>query len=89
MGGCWANTMPIDINITLKDAIRSLGLSLDFTPKDVSAKSLNAAGAMALLYYFFKTDIIKLVGWWFSDDMFQYLHMQADPLMRNFIKLMV
>jgi hypothetical protein len=30
------------------------------------------------------TDIIKLLGRWRSDEMLRYLHVQAEPVMRNF-----
>ena len=48
-GGCWVNTTPTDISRKLKDAVRFLGPSLGFIPKDVSEQSLHVAGAMALL----------------------------------------
>ena len=44
---------------------------------------------MALLYSVVETDIIKLVGLWRSNEMLQYLHVQADPLMINFAKCKV
>ena len=34
-------------------------------------------------------DIISLIGRWRSDKMMRYLHVQAEPIMRNFSKLMI
>lgn len=35
------------------------------------------------------TDAIHLLGRWCSDDMLKYLHMQAEPAMRDFAKKMI
>ena len=43
---------------------------------------------MALLCSGFNKDIISLIGHWRSDEMMRYLHVQAEPIMRNFSKLM-
>ena len=79
-GGCWFNITPKDISRTLKDAIRFLGPSLVFTPKYVSAQSLRAVGAMAILCSGFDTNIINLVGLWRSYEMIRYLYVQEKPL---------
>ena len=34
-------------------------------------------------------DIIILIGRWRSDKVMRHLHMQAEPIMRNFSKLMI
>jgi hypothetical protein len=34
------------------------------------------------------TDLIQLLGRWRSDVMLRYLHLQAQPVMRNFARLM-
>jgi hypothetical protein len=44
---------------------------------------------MALLCAQVDTDLIQLLGRWRSDVMLCYLHVQAQPLMRNFFRLMV
>ena len=59
------------------------GTHLGFTYKDVSAQSLPAAGAMELLCSGVENDIISLIGRWRSDKMMRYLHVQAEPIMRN------
>ena len=44
---------------------------------------------MALLCSGVDHDIISLIGRWRSDEMMRYLHVQAEPIMRNFSKLMI
>ena len=59
----------------LKATVKLLaGSHLGFTHKDVSARSLRAAGPMALFFSGVDTDIISLIGRWRSDEMLQYLH---------------
>ena len=65
------------------------GTHLGFTHKDVSARSLRAAGAMALLCSGVDNDIIILIGRWRNDKILRYLHVQAEPIMRNFSKFMI
>jgi hypothetical protein len=48
-----------------------------------------AVGAMAIICAKVDTDVIQLLGRWCSDVMLRYLHIQAQPLMRNFANLMV
>jgi hypothetical protein len=62
---------------------------LGFLPADISARSLRAAGAMALLCANVDTDIIRLIGRWRSDEMLRYLHVQAEPIMRHFASKMI
>ena len=73
----------------LKGGVSLSGENLGFLPKDVSARSLRAAGAMALLCSGIDTNIIWLIGRWRSDEMLRYLHSQAEPLVRGFSKRMV
>ena len=65
------------------------GTHLGFTHKDVSARSLQAAGDMALLCSGVDTDIISLNGRWRSNEMMRYLHVQSGPIMRNYSKLII
>ena len=46
-----------------------MGPQVGFTPEDVSAQSMQAGGAMALLMARVDTDTIRLVGRWRSDVM--------------------
>ena len=65
------------------------GTHLGFTHQDISARFLLAAGAMALLCYGVYNDIISLIGLWRSNEMLRYLHVQTEPIMRNFSKIMI
>ena len=49
----------------------------------ISARSLRAGGAMALMCGNIDFDIIKLLGRWHSDAMLRYLHVQAQPVIRQ------
>ena len=77
------------IKKVLKGAVSLSGENLVFLPTDVSARSLWASSAMALLCSSINTDIIRLISWWRSDEMLRYLHLQAETLMRGFSKRMV
>ena len=78
------------ITVHLKAMVKLLiGTHLGFTHKYVSAWSPRAAGAMALLCSGVDTDIINLIVCWRSDKMLRYLHVQAEPIMRNYSKLMI
>jgi len=81
---------PAHITTTLKQAVTFLGSSaLGFLPADVSARSLRAAGANALLCGGVDTDVIRLLGRWRSDEMLKYLHTSAEPLMRDYARQML
>ena len=88
--GHWLNVTPPKITAHLKTTVKLFaGTPLGFTHHDVSARSLRAAGAMALICSGVDDVIISLIGRWRSDKMMRYLHMQAEPIMRNFSKLMI
>jgi hypothetical protein len=79
-----------DLTTTLRLSVSALGAAnLGFLESDVSACSLRASGAMALLCAHVDTDSIRLLGRWRSDEMLRYLHVQAQPLMQNFSRLML
>ena len=65
------------------------GTHLGFTHKDVSAWSLQASVAMTILCSGVDTDIISIIGRWRSDKILRYLHVQAEPIIRNYSKLMI
>jgi hypothetical protein len=73
----------------LRTACLVLGSSLGILPSDISARSLRAGGAMALFCAKIDTDTIRLLGRWRSDEMMRYLHLQAQPIMRDFARLML
>ncbi len=85
----WFRITPAQITTALRSAVATFDPNaLGFNPTDVSARSLRAAGAMALLCAHVDTDIIRLVGRWRSDEMLCYLHVQApEPVMCDCSKL--
>ncbi len=66
-----------------------MGPQVGFAPKDITARSLRAGGAMALLCADVDPDIIRLLGRWKSDTMFRYLFVQARPLVNRLAHRMV
>jgi hypothetical protein len=80
---------PKDITHLLRLAVSVLGPQYGFLPKNISARSLRASGAMALLCANVDTDRIHLIGRWRSDEMLRYLHVQAEPIMRHFSSRML
>lgn len=80
---------PADITDVLKLATTALGTAFGFTRADISARSLRASGAMALLNGGVDSMIVRLIGRWRSDEMLRYLHVQAEPLMRGHSALML
>jgi hypothetical protein len=80
---------PSHITAALRASAALLGPSLGFLPSDINARSLRAAGAMALLCARVDSDIIRLLGRWRSDQMLRYLHVQAEPIMRHFARRMM
>jgi hypothetical protein len=58
-----------DITSTLRSSITALGPALGFVPTNVSAGSLCAAGAMALLCANIDPNTIQMLGHWRSDEM--------------------
>ena len=80
---------PARITKTLRDVVKHLGSDLGFLPTEVSARSLRAAGAMALLVAKVDTNVIQILGRWRSDEMFRYLHLTAEPIMKHFAAKML
>jgi hypothetical protein len=76
------------ITAMLRLSATALYLELGIDPLRISARSLRAGGAMALLCARIDPDIIRLVGRWRSDEMLRYLHLQAYPLMHTFARRM-
>ena len=72
--GEWQWVQPRNITLILRNAVAVLGPSVNFNRGDISARSLRAAGAMALICTNVDHDRIKLVDRWRSDAMLRYLH---------------
>ena len=75
--------MATNITVALRASAALIGSSLGFLPSDVSARSLRAGGAMALLCAHVDTDRIPLIDRWQSDKILWYLHLQAQPVMQD------
>jgi hypothetical protein len=56
---------------------------------DVSVRSTRSGGAMALLCAGVDSDRIRLIGRWRSDEMYRYLHVQAQPVMTGLAAAML
>jgi hypothetical protein len=78
-----------DITSALRLSVQAIGLPLGLLPSDISARSMRAGGAMALLCARVDQNIIQLLGRWRSDEMMRYLHLQAQPIMKDFSRLML
>ena len=86
----WQKVSPSDITAALRvDAVVILGPALGFLPTDILARSLRASGAMVLLCAQVDSDVIRLLGQWRSDEMLRYVHIQAEPVMRDFASRML
>ena len=44
---------------------------------------------MALLVAKVDPNVIQMLGRWRSDEMFRYLHLSAEPIMRDFARRML
>jgi hypothetical protein len=84
-----AQVTPSVLTATVRDSVQYLDPDLGFLPPKVSARSLWAVGATALLLAQVDPDVIRLIGRWQSDEMLCYLHVQAYPLMHNYSHLML
>jgi hypothetical protein len=88
-GGRWSSISAANITDSLRLAVALHGPSVGFLPTDISASALRAGGAMALLCAQVDTNLIRLLGRWRSDTMLRYLHLQAQPVMRDFSRIML
>jgi len=81
-GRSWFVVTSTMITALLREAVAACpGCGL--TTTDISARSLRASGAMAMLCDGLSTDHIKLFGRWRSDELLTYLHVQAEPVYRE------
>jgi hypothetical protein len=77
-----------DVTDTLRNAAAVLQSTTGLQPGDISARSLRAGGAMALLCGNVDHNLIQMLGRWHSDAMMRYLHLQAQPVMKKFATAM-
>ena len=79
----------LSITAILRSAV-ALSPGLGFAATDVSARSTRSGGAMmALLCAGIYGDRIRLIGRWRSDEMYRYLHVQAQPVMNGIAAAML
>ncbi len=84
----WSYILPSDLTSRLRAAL-ALHPDPAYTPADVSIRSTRSGGAMALLCAGVDSDRIRLLGRWRSDEMYRYLHVQAQPVMTGLAAAML
>lgn len=79
----------IHITTLLRSACLSTHNFSGFHPSSITARSLRASGATALLNRAVDPNTIQLLGRWRSDSMLRYLHVQAHSVMQHFSSIML
>jgi hypothetical protein len=77
-----------DVTDVLHNAMRLNFHRTGIEASEVSARSLWAGGAMALLHGWVDLNCILMMGHWTSDAMMRYLHVQAQPILDNYANCM-
>jgi hypothetical protein len=70
-----------DITEDLSHAMRINIHRTGIEPLEISARTLRAGGAMALLHGEVDLNNIQIMGRWHSDAMMRYLHVQAQSIL--------
>jgi len=78
--GTWRTVTNTLVTEALRRATCLIGHQYGITPSEISARSLRASGAMAMLCAHIDPMRTKLLGRWNSDSMLDYLTMQAYPM---------
>jgi hypothetical protein len=73
-----------DVTAVLRTAMMLNHHRTGIAADEVSARSLRAGGAMALLCGRIDFDHIRMLGRWHSDAMMRYLHMQAQAVVGGY-----
>ena len=81
-------TPPMMTNL-LRQAAARVGADYGVKPVDISARSLRASGAMAMLCAGIDSTKTRLMGRWNSDSMMDYLHIQSPSLVKDFSRKML
>lgn len=87
--GHWFRVTPTMVTRLLREATAQVGPSCGILPNEISARSLRASGAMALLCSNVDPVRIRMLGRWRSDEMIKYLHIQAQPLVQDLSQRML
>ena len=66
-----------------RSVVQTAGPLIGFSKADISARSLQADGAMAILMARVDPDTIRLVRSWQSDTMLRYLHTTAKSFTKG------
>ncbi|KAI2500158.1 hypothetical protein MHU86_14302 [Fragilaria crotonensis] len=77
-GDVWRFVLAAHITTLIRHAVSFLP---DLVAADFSARCTRAGGAMALLCAGIGSDRLRLIGRWRSDEVYRYLHVQAQPIM--------
>jgi len=93
LASCYRNNRLVtikakDVTDQLQSAVTTNVQATGLAPTEISARSLRAGGAMALLCGDVDHNLIQLLGHWHSDAMMRCLHLQAQPIMKTFAKAM-
>ena len=85
----WAAVTPKDLTAYLRAAAVATRHVDHARSHEVSARSLRASGAMALLCAGVDPTLIQLFGRWRSTEMLRYLHVQSVPVTNAFSPAML
>ena len=88
-GNKWSTICSAEITAALRSATTIIVTQVGFTPDDVSARSMQAGGDMALLMARVDTYTIRLVGRWRSNAMIRYLHTTVQTFTEGLAARMV
>ena len=88
-GDNWYLVTPPMLTNLLRQAAARVGGEFGIRPEDISARSLRASGAMAMLCAGIDPVKTQLMGRWRSDAMLLYLHVQSPTLVRDFARRML
>jgi len=83
--GHWYGVTASHITAQLQVAALTMGTQYGLLPANISTCSLWLSGAICANI---TTNHIHLIGWWWSEKIFQYLHTQAFPITCNIAPLM-
>ena len=78
----WLRIKSKNVTDHIRHAARACFDNTGINPEELTARSLQAGGAMALLCAEFDSDQIKLLGRWHSDAMIRYLHQEAQHILQ-------
>ena len=84
----WTELTASDITEAMRVTVRAHGKQFGLLDSDISARSMRAGGAMALLLAGVPEDTIKLLGRWKSNAVLAYLHISAKELTKGYSQKM-